>query len=331
LGLAGSCAVHAEEKAPVQERLKAAALRSSLEDVTRPWHLQLQVHVSATKDAQAQVITIDRWQADKDWRTVFNYGDASFTTVFHDGKLYRTGQERPIPDGAQLALDSVLHPGPLDADYAGTKPELRKTNVGKTTLDCIMLSRPIPRVAFAPLGIFPTYCLSNGEHLAISYDYGSYTVVRPGAGTFLDHEIATRLDIMDGQKTVAQASVSQLKTFVPAADEFTPAPELKTAPAGVRLAGGVMAGHIIQKVQPIYPENARLNRASGTVVLKAVIAADGHVRSLEPISAPDPDLVIAAIAAVRQWTYQPFLLNGEPTAITTTITVNFNMTSRLNF
>jgi protein TonB len=42
------------------------------------------------------------------------------------------------------------------------------------------------------------------------------------------------------------------------------------------------------------------------------------------ISTPDPDLAIAALAAVRQWTYKPYLLNGEPTELQTTITVNFN-------
>jgi outer membrane biosynthesis protein TonB len=59
--------------------------------------------------------------------------------------------------------------------------------------------------------------------------------------------------------------------------------------------------------------------------LRAIIGRDGHVHGLRPVSSPGPDLTISAIAAVRQWTYKPYLLNGEPTEVDTTITVNYNL------
>ena len=86
-----------------------------------------------------------------------------------------------------------------------------------------------------------------------------------------------------------------------------------------------MAGHIVNKVTPVYPASARAAHIGGTVVLHAIIGRDGHIRSLRPVSAPDTDLTLAAIDAARQWTYKPFLLNGEPTDVDTTITVNFNL------
>ena len=90
-------------------------------------------------------------------------------------------------------------------------------------------------------------------------------------------------------------------------------------PSGpVRISGGVMAGQLISRVDPVYPDTD----AEGSVVLHAIIAPDGTVQQLAVISGPPP-LQQAAVDAVRQWVYKPYLLNGEPTAVDTTITVNF--------
>ena len=91
-----------------------------------------------------------------------------------------------------------------------------------------------------------------------------------------------------------------------------------------RLSGGVIAGNILTKVAPIYPPIARAAHVGGTVVLHAIISKAGTIESLAVISGP-PMLQGAALDAVKQWTYKPYLLNGEPTEIDTTITVNFNL------
>jgi protein TonB len=90
-----------------------------------------------------------------------------------------------------------------------------------------------------------------------------------------------------------------------------------------RILGGVIAGNRVSFTQPVYPESAKANHQSGTVILRAIIGRDGHVHSLRPANTADPDFVIAAIAAVRRWTYKPYLLNGVPTEVHSMITVNF--------
>lgn len=91
------------------------------------------------------------------------------------------------------------------------------------------------------------------------------------------------------------------------------------APSGpVRISGGVMAGQLLRRVRPAYPDT----NVQGTVVLHAIIARDGTVQQLSVISGPAA-LQAAAVDAVRQWTYNPYLLNGEPVVVETTITVNF--------
>jgi protein TonB len=99
----------------------------------------------------------------------------------------------------------------------------------------------------------------------------------------------------------------------------------KPKPAGpARISGGVMAGQLVNKVQPMYPPIAKAAHVGGTVVLHALISKTGAIENLTAVSGPDM-LKSAAIDAVRQWRYKPYLLNGDPTEVDTTITVNFNL------
>jgi protein TonB len=95
-------------------------------------------------------------------------------------------------------------------------------------------------------------------------------------------------------------------------------------PQRVRVSQGVTSGLLIRKVQPPYPTLARAARIQGDVVLKAIIDKDGAIQDLQLISG-HPMLVPAAIEAVRQWHYRPYLLNGQPVEVETTITVIFTL------
>ena len=95
-------------------------------------------------------------------------------------------------------------------------------------------------------------------------------------------------------------------------------------PQRVRVSQGVSQGLIIKKVQPPYPPLARQARIQGQVILQAEISKDGTIENLRLISG-HPMLAPAAIEAVKQWRYKPYLLNGEPVAVETTVMVNFSL------
>jgi len=97
-------------------------------------------------------------------------------------------------------------------------------------------------------------------------------------------------------------------------------------PQRVRISQGVTRGLLVQKVEPQYPTLARAARVQGDVVLSAVIDTNGQITNLQLVSG-HPMLVPAAIAAVTQWRYKPYLLNGQPVEVETTITVIFSLSS----
>jgi protein TonB len=93
---------------------------------------------------------------------------------------------------------------------------------------------------------------------------------------------------------------------------------------GLRVSAETMGTRIVTKVDPIYPEVARRLGTQGLVVLDAVIAPDGSVKKLRPISGPDV-LVQSATAAVGSWKFEPYLSSGKPVEVETTIAVEFRL------
>jgi TonB family protein len=108
--------------------------------------------------------------------------------------------------------------------------------------------------------------------------------------------------------------------------QVSPSPDCKASDSTrlVQASSGVMAGLILHRVQPVYPDPAKQNRIQGMVELDATIDECGHVVDLKPISGPS-ELVPAAMTAVKQWEYRPYMSSGQPVAVETQVRVNFTL------
>lgn len=113
----------------------------------------------------------------------------------------------------------------------------------------------------------------------------------------------------------------QIGSMAPPTEE--PKPDI-TVPLRVRISSGVASGLIVRKIAPMYPDDARQHRIQGTVLLHVMIDKEGNVEQVDLISG-HPLLAPAAIEAVRQWKYKPFLLNEKPMDVDTQVRVNFSL------
>ncbi len=95
-------------------------------------------------------------------------------------------------------------------------------------------------------------------------------------------------------------------------------------PGAVKVPSAEMEKRLVTSRVPIYPEDARVERVEGKVVAEAVISKYGAVTRVHVI-AGDPRLIKAATEAIYQRRYRPYLLNGEPVDVTTTIAINFKL------
>ncbi|HEV7550093.1 MAG TPA: TonB family protein [Candidatus Angelobacter sp.] len=102
-----------------------------------------------------------------------------------------------------------------------------------------------------------------------------------------------------------------------------PPPKVAT-PQKLRVSSGVADGLKIHDVTPAYPQMARIAHIQGDVLLQATISKNGVIENLRAVQG-HPILIQAAMDAVKQWKYKPYILNGEPVEVETTIKVQFHM------
>ncbi|HXA84495.1 MAG TPA: TonB family protein [Candidatus Dormibacteraeota bacterium] len=102
-----------------------------------------------------------------------------------------------------------------------------------------------------------------------------------------------------------------------------PPPKVAT-PQKLRVSSGVADGLKIHDVTPTYPQMARIAHIQGDVLLQATISKSGVIENLRAVQG-HPILIQAAMDAVKQWKYKPYILNGEPVEVETTIKVQFHM------
>jgi periplasmic protein TonB len=123
----------------------------------------------------------------------------------------------------------------------------------------------------------------------------------------------------------AGATISSFNNITTApAPHVVPTPAANTAPVSV--SQGVLAGYLLNPIRPEYPPIARAVHVEGTVIIHAIISKSGHVENPQVISGP-PMLQAAALEAVRNARYRPYLLNQQPTEVETTFSINFHLGS----
>ncbi len=156
---------------------------------------------------------------------------------------------------------------------------------------------------------------------------GTYSVevAKPGFAKLVLQGVVVK----PGQMNEVQAILNLGKvseTLEVKAERPTPVETPAGAPQRLQMGGKVQATKMVQMVRPAYPPDCKAEGIEGTVLFHAVIGVDGGILNLQQVNQlVDPRLAAAAKEAVRQWRYEPTLLNGQPVEIITDIQVNFTL------
>lgn len=155
-----------------------------------------------------------------------------------------------------------------------------------------------------------------------------YSVPTMGPVTTITHPFAAANDAppMAGATTFWSSTGDGIATALIGSGTGSPAVSVARPepPKRVAVSSGVSSGMLLSPIRPVYPAIAKAAGISGTVVVEAVISSAGAVESLKVISGPEV-LRAAALEALRAARYRPYLLNGQPTEVQTTYTVNFRL------
>jgi protein TonB len=104
----------------------------------------------------------------------------------------------------------------------------------------------------------------------------------------------------------------------------TPTNEEPKRPQKLRISSGIAEGLVLHKVNPHYPREARIEHITGDVLLQVTIDRAGNVATVKAVQGARV-LADAAVDAVKQWKYRPYMLNGEPIEVETTVKIQFHM------
>jgi TonB family protein len=164
-----------------------------------------------------------------------------------------------------------------------------------------------------------------GQYSFSGIPAGSYRLeVR--AGGFAEFQKTIVLTAGATQQLKIMLELGQVTETVEVVGKAGPRPAPSGAPQRIRVGGNVQATKLVTSVNPLYPPGAEAAGIEGTVLLRAVISVKGDLLGISLMSTSvDAELAKAAMDAVRQWHYQPTLLNGAPVEVVTTIAVTFRL------
>jgi hypothetical protein len=312
----------------------------------KPWHLKASYQVYDEKGEPAGTGTYEYWWAAPSvYRSTWTRESGTHSD-WHtaDGKhAYEASGDRLNYFEYKLQ-NALFSPLPDEADLDPTKYRLERqmAPIGKAKMPCVTVIRIMPyqgKPQSVPLGLFPTYCFEpETPALRVSYALGSMTMVFDRIAKVQGRFLPQKIDFFDGPRKILTATVDSVNG-IPANDPAL-IPENEATERGsksqadkvvvsdlkkVMIAGGVAQGMIFKKQIPVYPQDAKDARVQGTVVLQATIGTDGGIHDLKVISGPWPSLIASSLWSVSHWTYKPYLLNGEPVEVETTINVIFSL------
>lgn len=293
----------------------------------KPWRLKASFEAFDEQGAVSQQGTIEEaWAGEHRSRTTYTVGADSETDYDSDKGMLRTVTGKPSVGQAILAITQFIHPIPDEQTRSHWTVVMEKRDAGKLKVDCIAVK------AFkSPSGDHeisgPLFCLETEKPAlrASVQPFGGLQVLFNGIRSFQDRYVAGEIsEVRNGKKVLAVHLLSLETIDAVDAAEFAPPADATPIERKIAISAAVAQGNLVKAVAPEYPQYAKETGVSGTVVLQGTIGRDGRIADLRAISGPE-QLRQSALDAVKQWVYRPYLLNGEPVSVNTTINVVFNL------
>ncbi len=309
--------------------------------VLKPWYLKANYQLYDDNGNPSQQGTFEYWWASPTvYRTTWMRGSTSVHTDWHtaDGRHFYEEKGDKLDYFERKLQSALLAPLPSDKDLkpGASRLDGQELKLGSVKVPCVVVVPPMPpdpqNQTFPlgqsiPIGVFPTYCFDTKlPALLASFAMGNVTIVFNQITKAQDRFLARNISFLEAKRLIMTAHVAEISGVSPANPAFTPdsnAIELRMEKMSV--SAGVAVGHLIKKEFPVYPQDAKDARVSGTVVLEATIGCDGAVHDLRVVSAPWPSLAASALWSVSHWEYRPYLLNGQPVEVETTINVIYSL------
>lgn len=326
--LFAACSVANAQQKDLSARFTDLVKATQLDARGNPaFHLKIDAQLYDLAGEAADKGTIEEWWLSPDeFRIELNSTSLHIViaTGVEDGPATAFTRERYLLD---RLLSETVHP--LSTERIAVQSEASHS-FGNVNLSCLEF---LSDLGFGVPGPPTLACTSASTGNLLAKLQQPELVARDSVGKFHDTQVSLSTKILYNGIPAIQGKVTALQTISPGQPDLPALHPREQNPqpaplAADRLPAGVTAGKPISRPQPDYPIIAKETRTHGTVLLHGIISREGNLRDIVVIVSPDESLASAALAAVRHWTYQPYLLNGQPVEVDTLIRVNFNINGR---
>ena len=301
-----------------------------------PWHLKASFDIFDESGAVKEKGTFEEFRfSEEKYKVIISSPSFSQTEIGNDTGRFVVGDRGSIRQPAELVRQNLLVVVPSEKQFQNMNLSLLYRKLGAIQLKCIsVVPKPVLIMGHSsylssPLLQVPTEeeCFSlNAPAVRLRVTEGGYhEMVYNQVGVFRGRYVALDSGVQKSAKPLVHMHIDTLETLKqPDEALLIPPSDAISVPKRIKENGRVLAGNIVKKVTPQYPSTAKMGGVQGIVVLHAIIGRDGKIADLEPIGGPK-ELNPPSMNAVRQWTYKPYLLDGEPVEVETTINVVFSL------
>ena len=306
-----------------KERMELAQKVNGLHGLDIPWHLKASYEVFGLDGKSTDKGTYEEWRVSaKQYRLALHSPTVSAEEYGTDHGVFRTGDQgwpgRPLSSIRAMIAQPVLPP----VHPEKTVLQNYERSFGKLKLQCTAL---VDQGAKQKMEDAPSYCFASTN--AILFYSGSFSRMYQ---TLFEHislvhgyYFANDMQLFIGGRPWLKLHIDALEGLGPAGFSALTVPE-GASPVTARLdvPGEITQGYLTNKILPVYPATAKQQGVQGRVILNGIIGTDGRYKRLDVLAGP-PMLQQAALDAVRQWVYTPYLRDGKPIEVETDISVVF--------
>jgi TonB family protein len=298
----------------------------------KPWHLKASYQLFDWQGKVSGKGTYEEfWASPTKRKRIFTSPEFTQTEFTTDKGALRSGANEQVPAALNQIVDQLINPISIGSEQIQHLTlAVQENSLGNQKLECITvtgsdgneLSRIFSGNAFCLDEKMPVLRISMRSGPAPQVLHNSILRVQ---GHYLPQDLqGFGPNVPDAKPRPAFiAHVDAIETLSKIEDaDFAPTPDAIRPPRRIDLSAEAAAKQLLTHPRPIYPAIAQALRVSGTVVLNVVIYSDGKLQPLNVVSGPAM-LQMAAMECARKWTYKPFLNNGEPVEVSTTVSVPF--------
>ena len=293
----------------------------------QPWRMKISYTLTDEQGGATVRGTIDEtWMDVHRGRITYTRGTESETIYVTPSGRSQTGTRDLDVDLPEMVRNEIVEPI-SDANFIQThKFRSESHDMGTTKLSCLSLvPSKLPNLMSGGLA----YCFSVDKPvLRITVgSSGKIQMIHNNIVLFQEKYIPKDITLMKQGKPAVTAHIESLETFKGDTDaELVLPADATQLPPTVTLSAQAAGWRLMQHTFPSYPIAAKTARISGAVELHAVIGRSGRIKSLTVTSGAQA-LQSAAIDAVKDWLYKPYILSGETEEVETTVKIIFNLGS----